>query len=77
MEQQGIVPEDEIAKEALLSALELMREPGSKDFKLKVIRTLLEHTHAKPTQKQDVTVRSAEDWLDEIAQQQDSDGQSD
>jgi hypothetical protein len=67
MEKQGLLPEDEIAKEALLQALQLMREPGNKDFKLKVIRTLLEHTHAKPSQKQDVTIRTAEDFLDELA----------
>lgn len=67
MDKQGLLPEDEIAKEALLAALTLMREPGAREFKLKVIRTLLDHTHQKPTLKQDVTVKTAEDWLDELA----------
>jgi len=67
MDQQGLLPEDEIAREAILQALQLMREPGDKKFKLSVIRTLLDHTHAKPVQKSDVTVRTAEDFLNELA----------
>lgn len=72
MDKQGLLPEDEIAREALLAALGMLREPscGNKDLKLKVIRTLLEHTHPKPSQKQDITVRTAEDFLDELAAQE-------
>ena len=67
MAEEGILPEDPLAREALETALQLMREAGPKDFKHKVLRTILEYRLAKPAQKQDVTVRTAEDFLDELA----------
>lgn len=70
MDQDGILPEDPLAREALLEVLTLMRLPGDKQLKHQLARTILEYWLAKPTTKQDVTVRSAEDWLDEIAAEQ-------
>lgn len=70
MEQDGLLPEDPLAREALLEALKLMRAPGDKKFKHSVLRTILEYRLAKPTTKTDVTVRTAEDWLDEIAEKE-------
>lgn len=74
MEKEGTLPEDPIAREALLTVLQAMREPGPKDFKHKAARTLLEYTMAKPSQKQDITVRSAEDFLDDLAANESDDG---
>ena len=74
MEKQGALPEDPIAREAMLGALELLREPNSKSEKLKVIRTLLEWTLAKPTSKQDVTIRTAEDFLNDLLADEADDG---
>lgn len=71
MEKEGLLPQDPIAREALLTVLQAMREPGPKDFKHKAARTLLEYTMAKPSQKQDITVRSAEDFLNELADEAD------
>jgi hypothetical protein len=70
MEQEGVLPEDPLAREALQEALKLMRAPGDKKFKHSVLRTILEYRLAKPTTKQDVTVRTAEDWLDELAEKE-------
>lgn len=70
MEQDGILPEDPLAREALLEALKLMRAPGDKKFKHSVLRTILEYRLAKPTTKTDVTVRTAEEWLDELAEKE-------
>lgn len=70
MEDEGILPEDPLAREALQTALQLMREPGPKPFKHQVLRTILEYRLAKPTAKTDVTVRTAEDWLDALAAQE-------
>lgn len=70
MDQEGILPEDPLAREALETALQLMREPGPKPFKHQVLRTILEYRLAKPTSKSDVTVRTAEDWLDDLASQE-------
>lgn len=70
MEQEGILPEDPLAREALQEALKLMRAPGDKKFKHSVLRTILEYRLAKPTTKQDVTIRTAEDWLDDLAEKE-------
>jgi hypothetical protein len=68
MEKQGLLDEmDEMGKTALKTAFSLMQEPGSKEFKLKALRTVLEYTKAKPAAKSDVTIRTAEDFLDELA----------
>lgn len=67
MEQEGVLPDDPLAREALLEALKLMRAPGDKKFKHSVLRTILEYRLAKPTTKIDATVRTAEEWLDELA----------
>jgi len=69
MEQQGQLPEmDDLAKEALLNVLTMMRQPGNVKDKHSLARTILEYTKAKPASKSDVTVRTAEDFLDEIAE---------
>jgi hypothetical protein len=70
MDKEGVLPEDPLAREALQEALKLMRSPGDKKFKHSVLRTILEYRLAKPTSKQDITVRTAEDWLDEIVEKE-------
>jgi hypothetical protein len=67
MDNEGVLPEDPLAREALLEVLKLMRLPGDRKFKHSLARTILEYRLSKPTTKQDVTVRTAEDWLDELA----------
>lgn len=77
MADEGILPEDPMAREALEKTLQLMREQGSKDFQLKAARTILEYRLAKPTVKQDVTVRTAEDWLADLAAKESDDKPAD
>lgn len=69
VEDGKISADDEIGKEAMTTVLALMRAPGSPEFKLKAARTALEYTKARPTQKSEVTVKTAEDFLDELAEQ--------
>jgi hypothetical protein len=71
MDQEGSLPENPLARQAMMAALELLAEPGTKDMKLKVLRTILEYNLAKPVVKTDVTVRTAEDWLAELASKED------
>jgi len=71
METDGSLPEDPIAREAVKAILQLLREPSSKSDKLKEAKTLLEYFMPKPTQKQDITMRSAEDFLTELADEAD------
>lgn len=67
MADEGRIPDDPEAKEAMTTVLALMRGPGSKDFKLKAARTVLEWTKSKPIAKHDHTIRTAEDFLDDLA----------
>ena len=67
MEKQGLVPEDEMAQAALKKAFTMMHEQNSTRDKLACARTILEFTKTKPATKTDVTVKTAEDFLDELA----------
>lgn len=62
------VPEEEFAREAIVAAVETMRMDviNVKD-KLAAARLVLEFTKAKPASKSDVTVRTAESFLQDIA----------
>ena len=68
MEKKFDLPKDEFAKEALTTAVELMRIDAinAKD-KLAAARTVLEWTMAKPMSQSEVTVKKAEDFLADIA----------
>lgn len=68
MEKKFDLPKDEFAKEALTTAVEIMRVDAinAKD-KLAAARTVLEWTMAKPVAQSEVTVKRAEDFLSEIA----------
>lgn len=74
MKEQGLLPgTDDIADEALLAVLTMMRQPGPVKDKHSLARTLLEYTRSKPSTKTDVTVRTAEDFLDELSELDDAD----
>jgi hypothetical protein len=70
MADAGVLPEDEGAQEAMGTVLGIMRSSQSADMKLKAARTVLEYTKAKPTQKSEVTVKPAEAFLDELADEE-------
>lgn len=65
MEKKGYeVPKQEFAREAIETAVELMRTEviNAKD-KLAAARTVLEWTMAKPVQQSEVSIKRAEDFL--------------
>lgn len=72
MDKNGALPENPIARQAMKSAMEMLavEELNSKD-KLAVIRTLLEWNLAKPASTQNLNVKTAEDFLDELAAEDD------
>lgn len=74
MEKKFDLPKDEFAKEALTTAVEIMRVDAinAKD-KLAAARTVLEWTMAKPVAQSEVTVKRAEDFLTEIANDMEKD----
>jgi hypothetical protein len=67
MDKEGALPENPIAREAMKNALEMLAEDNSAKDRLAVIRTLLEWNLAKPASTQNVNVKTAEDFLDELA----------
>jgi hypothetical protein len=73
MAEAGVLPEDEGAQEAMGTVLGIMRTTASNDMKLKAARTVLEYTKAKPTSKAELTVKTAEDFLDELAEKDEPD----
>lgn len=71
MESNGQLPDDAMAKAAIGAAFDMIGEPLSARDRLSAIRTVLEFTKTKPASKTDVTIKSAEDFLDEIAESDD------
>lgn len=67
MKDAGQVPDDPRAAEALQKTVETLRTAESAKDKIAAARLILDFTKAKPAQKSEVTVRSAEDILDEMA----------
>lgn len=67
MENEGSLPENPIAREAMKRALEMLAEDNSSKDKISLIRTLLEYNLAKPASTQNLNVKTAEDFLDELA----------
>ena len=67
LEAAGIISADEEhAKEALHTALTVMRGPQNQGTRLAAAKLVLEYTKAKPAQKQEVTINKAEEWLEAV-----------
>ena len=67
-EDMLVEPDNDIANEALLVAIELHRDALSpRIIRLAAARTCLEWTRSKPAQKFEATVRRAEDFLLELS----------
>jgi hypothetical protein len=58
---------DPRAEEALQSAIEVMRKPGSKSVQLTAARLVLDFTKSKPASKSEISVNKAEEWLAQVA----------
>lgn len=68
MAKEGIMPDENMAASALQSAFGMIGEPLNPRDRLAAIRTVLEYTKQKPATQSNVTVRTAEDFLDELAE---------
>jgi len=62
---------NEYAKEALETAVEILRTPSATRDRLASARLILEFTEAKPASKSEVTLHQAEAWLEELAKEDD------
>jgi hypothetical protein len=68
MAAEGTLPDDPMAREALEETLVVLRTSENHKDKLAAARLLLDFTKPKPTSKTEVTLRTAEDFLDEITE---------
>ena len=62
---------NQYAKEALETAVEILRTPSATRDRLASARLILEFTEAKPASKSEVTLHQAEAWLEELAKEDD------
>lgn len=69
MADNGQLPDDPRAVEALEKSMTILRTEEDSKTKLAAARLVLDFTKAKPTTKHEVTVKSAEDYLDEMAEE--------
>jgi hypothetical protein len=69
LDKAGVLDDaDEQAKEALKTAISVMRGPVPPKEKLAAARLVLDFTKSKPVQKQDITVSTAEAWLEAVVE---------
>lgn len=68
MADTGQLPDDPRAVEALTEAMTVLRSPITAKEKIAAARLVLDFTKAKPTAKVEHTIKSAEDFLDEMAE---------
>lgn len=66
MADQGILPDDPRAEEALRETMSVLRTSEAARDKLAAARLVLDFTKSKPTAKVEHTVKTAEDFLDEM-----------
>lgn len=71
MAEQGTLPDDPRAVEAIEKTLGVLRTAEAYKDILASARLILDFTKSKPTAKIEHTVRTAEDYLDEIADNDD------
>jgi hypothetical protein len=74
-EQTAILKDDDIAREAMVQTLMIMKNDTTRvETKLAAARTILEWTKQKPAQKNEHTVRRAEDFLQALADKETTGG---
>lgn len=66
--------EDDYSKEALQTAVEIMRVPGETRERLSAARLVLDFTKSRPTTKSEVAISKAEDFLASLLEEDDEDG---
>lgn len=70
-----VIPDSDEARAeaALKEACVIALSPGEKQAKMAAIRTVLEWTRAKPASKSNININTSEQWLAEIAAENDAD----
>ena len=61
------------AEEALEAAIAVMRSPSNQTIKLNAARLVLDFVKSKPVSKKELTLNKAEEWLKQVASDEDDD----
>lgn len=72
MEKEGLIPDDHMAKAALQATFEMVTAPLPPRERLAAARTILEYTKQKPVSTTNLNIKTAEDFLDELAADDDN-----
>ena len=67
--------ENDYAKAALETAVEIMKMPGDNRERVNSARLILEYTKAKPASKSELAISKAEDFLASLVDTEEDDGQ--
>lgn len=67
LEKKDLLPDDDMAKEALRETCVVLRTTGSFETKLRAARLILDFTKQKPASKAEVQISAAEKWLADLA----------
>lgn len=67
--------EDEYAKEALVTAVEVMRTPGETRERLSAARLVLDFTKQKPASKNELSIAKAEAFLESLIEEESVDAE--
>jgi hypothetical protein len=67
--------EDEYAKTALETAVEVMRVPGDNRERVAAARLVLDFTRSRPVAKNELAISKAEDFLSGLLKEEEADGQ--
>lgn len=67
--------ENDYAKSALETAVEIMKTPGDNRERVNSARLILEYTKAKPASKSELAISKAEDFLASLVDTEEEDGQ--
>ena len=67
--------EDDYAKEALTTAVEVMRSPDATRDRLAAARLVLDFTKQKPASKSEMAISQAESFLEGLLQEEQTNGQ--
>ena len=65
--------DNDVAKKAIETAVNILNLPGAHQLRLQAAKTLLDFTQRKPVTASELNLKTAENFLDELASQEDND----
>lgn len=69
------MPEDQMAKKAMAEMMFIALFSGTEAIRISALKHIMEHTHAKPSAKSELTLNGADAWLASVIEDHKSDGE--